>query len=191
MFRPGTNFREFVFDATGDTNATSTANAGFGGWGTLYTLTQSDPRADTGKLKVFFEGDQAHAAFDNITFVDDNHVAVVEDAGDTLHLQRNAFDSGYLFDTRVDYSKGASPIRFIAEGRDAPATQDNMLGALGHGFQNEGDNEITGIHMSDGDPGVDGILGARSPKPFRDGWRLFWTQQHGDNVTWEIVSVDD
>jgi hypothetical protein len=62
-----------------------------------------------------------------------------------------------------------------------------MLGALGNGFQNEGDNEITGIHMSDGDPGTDGILGAKVPRPFRDGWRLFWTAQHGDNVTLEII----
>jgi hypothetical protein len=78
-------------------------------------------------------------------------------------------------------------VRFLAEGRDASATEDNMLGALGKGFQNEGDNEITGIHMSDGDPGTDGILGAKVPQPFQDGWRLFWTQQHGDNPTWEII----
>jgi hypothetical protein len=65
-----------------------------------------------------------------------------------------------------------------------------MLIALGNGFQNEDDNEITGIHMSDGDPSVNGILGAKVPSPFRDGWRLFWTQQHGQNVTWEITPSD-
>ena len=108
-------------------------------------------------------------------------------AGDGLHLQRDALDSGYLFDAGVDYSKGATPIRFLAEGRDAAATQDNMFAALGNGFPNAGDNEITGINLSDGDPSADGILGAKVPRPFRDGWRLFWTQQHGDNVTWEIV----
>jgi hypothetical protein len=75
----------------------------------------------------------------------------------------------------------------VAEGRDAAATQDNMVSALGNGFNNEGDNEITGIHMSNGDASVGGILGAQLPKPFHDGWRLFWTQQHGDNSTWEIV----
>jgi len=78
-------------------------------------------------------------------------------------------------------------VRFLGEGRDASATLDNMLGELGNGFQNEGDNEITGIHMSDGDPTTGGILGAKVPEPFEDGWRLFWTQQHGDNNTWEIV----
>jgi hypothetical protein len=187
VFRPGTGFREFYFDATGDTNATSTANAGFGGWGTLYKLVQPDPRADHGKLSVFFAGDQVHTAFDNVTFLDRDHVAFVEDAGDLLHSQRNALDSGYLFDARINYANGAQPIRFIAEGRDAAATQDNLLGAAGNGFQNDGDNEITGIHMSDGDPGVFGVLGAKVPRPFHDGWRLFWTQQHGDNVTWEVV----
>ncbi len=63
-----------------------------------------------------------------------------------------------------------------------------MLGAVGNGFQNEGDNEITGIHVSDGDPTPGGVLGAKGPHPFRDGWRVFWTQQHGDNTTWEIVA---
>jgi hypothetical protein len=66
-----------------------------------------------------------------------------------LHGQRNAFDSAYLFDTRVDYSNGSQPIRFIAEDRDASATIDSMLLAAGYGFQNDGDQEITGIHLSD------------------------------------------
>jgi len=187
QFRPGTNFGEFFFDATGDTNANSTANAEFGGWGGIYKLTQSSPGADTGKLQLFFAGNKEHTGLDNCTFIDRDHVAFVEDAGDGLHAQRGAFDSAYLFDVRVDFSKGAQPVRFIAEGRDFPATLDNMLGALGNGFQNEGDNEITGIHFSDGDPTIGGILGAKNPKLFRDGWRLFWTQQHGNNSTWEVV----
>jgi len=58
------------------------------------------------------------------------------------------------------------------------------------GFQNDGDNEITGWHQSDGDPTVNGLLGAKIPKPFRDGWRLFFTQQHGDNNTFEILKAN-
>jgi hypothetical protein len=187
VFRPGTGFRQFFFETTGDTNATSDANADFGGWGGAYQLTQSGPSADHGKLKLFFKGDQAHSGFDNVTFIDRDHVAYVEDAGSTLHVQRNAFDSAYLFDVRADYSHGRMPTRFIAEGRDEPATLDAMLLAAGNGFQNDDDNEITGIHMSDGDPTPNGILGAKVPQPFRNGWRLFWTQQHGQNVTWEIT----
>jgi len=52
---------------------------------------------------------------------------------------------------------------------------------------NDGDNEITGIHVSDGDPTVGGLLGAKLPQPTTStSWRTFWTQQHGDNTTWEI-----
>jgi Bacterial protein of unknown function (DUF839) len=119
QFRPGTDFREFYFDATGDTNATSTANAGFGGWGGVYKLVQSRPGADTGQLRLFYAGDKAHTGLDNVTFVDRDHIAFVEDAGDTLHLQRSALDSAYLFDVRTDYSSGAQPVRFLGEGRDA------------------------------------------------------------------------
>jgi hypothetical protein len=75
----------------------------------------------------------------------------------------------------------------MAQGRDVSATIDSALGSIaGNGFQNDGDNEITGIHISDGDPTVDGILGAKRLRPFRGGWRVFYTQQHGDNITYEI-----
>jgi hypothetical protein len=187
VFRPGTGFREFFFTVTGDTNTTSTANPGFGGWGGLFKLSQHSPTDDSGRLSLFYAGDQAHTGLDNIAFIDRDHVASVEDASSTVHNQRNALDSAYLFDARTDYARGAQPVRFIAEGRDPSATEDAMLLEAGNGFQNDDDNEITGIHMSDGDPGPGGILGAKNPRPFDDGWRLFWTQQHGDNITWEVV----
>jgi hypothetical protein len=187
QFRPGSHFREFFFDETGDTGATSTANAAHGGFGSIMKLAQQGPSANSGKLAMFYLGDQAHTGFDNVAFWDANHIVFVEDAGDTLHTQRNAFDSAYMFDVRKDYSDAANqPIRTLAQGRDPSATIDS--GLLGtSGFQNEGDNEITGIHVSDGDAGPDGLLGAKVPRPFRDGWRVFYTQQHGDNVTYEIV----
>jgi hypothetical protein len=47
-----------------------------------------------------------------------------------------------------------------------------MIGAAkAEGFQNEGDNEITGIHISDGDPSVEGLIGTNTPTPFQAGWR--------------------
>jgi len=187
QFRPGSHFREFFFDETGDTSTTSTAIPDHGGFGSILKLTQSSPSADTGKLMLFFKGDLEHAAFDNVAFWDEHHVVFVEDRGDTLHAQGNALDSGWMFDVRKDYSNPANrPIRIIAEGRDPSATIDSgLLGTAG--FQNEGDNEITGIHVSDGDPTTGGLLGAKRPRPFKDGWRVFYTQQHGDNVTWEII----
>jgi hypothetical protein len=191
LFRPGTGFKEFFFDATGDTNTTSAANAGFGGWGGVFKLTQSRPGADEGTLSLFYAGNQAHTGLDNNAFFDKDHIAFVEDASDTVHTQRGTFDSGYLFDVNHDYAKGGEPVRFLAEGRDASATLDNMIGGTIPGFHNDGDNEITGIHVSDGDPGTGGILGAKVPNLFHDGWRLFWNQQHGDNVAWEILPNDD
>jgi hypothetical protein len=186
VFRPGSRFQEFVFTATGDTNATSDANAAYGGWGGLYQLTQDSPAADHGTLRLFFRGDQVHTGLDNVAFFDRDHVAAVEDAGATLHSQRGAFDSGYLFDLRAD-RRTAQPVRFLAEGRDEAATEDALL--IGSpGFQNEDDNEITGIHVSNGDPGTEGILGAQEITPFRNGWRVFWSQQHGQNVLWEITA---
>jgi hypothetical protein len=42
--------------------------------------------------------------------------------------------------------------------------------------------------VSNGDPSTNGILGATVPKQFKGGWRVFYTAQHGDNVTWEILA---
>jgi len=187
QFRPGMSFREFFFDETGDTSSTSTANADHGGYGGVLKLVQSDPSSTRGNLSLFFKGDLEHAAFDNCAFWDEDHIVFAEDRGDTLHAQGNALDSAWLFDVRRDYSDpGARPVRILAEGRDPSATIDS--GLLGTpGFQNEGDNEITGFHVSDGDASTSGLLGTQRPHPFRDGWRVFYTAQHGDNVTWEIV----
>jgi len=194
VFRPGSNFREFFFTETGDTNATSTANAQHGGYGGVMKLSQSSPGANSGTLTLFFKGDREHTSFDNIQFWSDQRLVVVEDRGDTLHSQGNgvgtqvgALDSGWLFDTSTNYGlAGSTPTRIIAQGRDASATIDSAL-LGGAGFQNDGDNEITGIHISDGDASTGGLLGAKIPRPFRDGWRVFYTQQHGDNVTYEII----
>jgi hypothetical protein len=96
----------------------------------------------------------------------------VEDAGDGLHSQRKAFDSGYVIDLAADYSKdGVDPVRFLAEGRDPLATVDSGLLALEDtGFQNDGDNEITGIHISDGDATVDRerLAGVLHPAAWRE-----------------------
>ncbi len=193
MFRPNTGFREFYFDETGDTNLNSAANAGFGGFGSLLRLTQDRPPADTGQLTMVYAGDQAHTGFDNMTFLGATDLAVVEDAGDTLHTQRNALDSGYLFDVNKSYAGGNQPLRFLAQGRDPSATIDSAIRDIlpAVPFANDGDNEITGLHTSDGNPGPGGILGARPPvRPFTplSAWRTFYTGQHGDNVTSQLLT---
>jgi hypothetical protein len=184
QFRPDGKFRQFYFDETGDTNATSPENP-IGGWDSIFVITQRDPSANTGTLSLFFKGDAAHAGFDNVGFISKNQVTFVEDAGDTLHTQRNALDSGYVFNVNTDYSNPANqPTRWLVEGRDPSATIDS---ATPGGFGNEGDNEITGVTISNGDPGYNGILGAKAPHLWKDSWRWFYTQQHGDNWTYEVI----
>jgi hypothetical protein len=201
-FRPGSKFKELYFDETGDTDNKTCAGGGpapnpnfpactnpnvTGGFTTIFKLVQS-PTSDNGSISVLYNGDQAHAGFDNVAFFSKDDIVFVEDAGDGLHTERNAFDSAYLFDVTQDYSHGAQPVRILAEGRDASATVDSGLSGSS-GFQNEGDNEITGLYVSDGDTSVHGLLGTDAPKLFqKDGrWRAFWTQQHGDNVTYELI----
>jgi hypothetical protein len=207
QFRPGSGFSQFFFDETGDTNALSVENGdktsgagGSGGWGAVQRLTQSAPSANTGKLSLFFLSNENQSGFDNVAFLTGDHVTFVEDAGDLLHGQRSndtragvtginaGFDAGYVFDVNVDYSNLSNkPLRWLAQGRDASAAID---GSTPGGFgKNDGDNEITGVHISDGDPGVGGILGAKLPNPFNDGWRWFWSQQHGDNIAFEVIQA--
>jgi hypothetical protein len=144
---------------------------------------QSSPNSSSGRLSPAFVGDVKHTGLDNLSFASRDKLLVVEDAGDGLHAQRNALDSGYLIDVDGHRGhRGPDPVRWLAEGRDASATYD----AITSPGYNDGDNEITGIHVSDGDPSTNGILGAKLPTPFTKGWRVFWTQQHGDNVTWEV-----
>ncbi len=96
-----------------------------------------------------------------------------------------------LLDSRADYSNPTNQsLRILAEGRDPSATIDSALSGS-PGFNDDGDNEITGFHVSNGDAGRRGILGARIPRPFQGGWRVFYTQQHGDNMTWEVLSRRD
>jgi hypothetical protein len=186
QFRPGSKFTEFYFDETGDTNATSPENATAGGWGSILKVTQSSPTADTGHLTMFYKSVGATSGFDNVTFLSRDSVTFVQDAGDTAHTQLNALDSGFVFDVTVDYSNPANqPLRWLAQGRDPSATLDASSGGFG---KNEGDNEITGVHVSDGDASIDGILGAKVPQLFDNHkWRWFYTQQHGDNTTYEVL----
>jgi len=85
----------------------------------------------------------------------------------------------------ANYAGSANqPVRWLAEGRDSAATLDADNGGFG---KNDGDNEITGVYVSDGNTGPQGILGARIPELGTPKWRWFYTQQHGDNKTYEVL----
>ncbi|MBK7642722.1 MAG: phosphatase [Planctomycetes bacterium] len=190
VFRPGSDFAEFYFTATGDTDANTEAGSLFGGFGAIFAWKKTAGSTIDGTLSLLYRCDIDHSGFDNIAFWGADELVAVEDRGDTLHAQHNALDSAFLFDATVDYGNvGApAPLRLLALGRDASATLDSgLLGVSGNGFQNDGDNEITGIHVSDGNPRAMGILGARVPTPFASGWRVFYAQQHGDNTLFEVL----
>jgi len=140
LFRPGSRFREFYFDETGDTNIAGEESSTAGGWGSIMKLTQSSPTASTGTLTMFYKSDEPHAGLDNVAFLSSHQVTFVQDAGDNIH-QDFGFDSGYVWDTNVDYSNPSNqPSRWLAEGRDPSATIDADTANTG----NETDNEITG-----------------------------------------------
>jgi hypothetical protein len=137
--------------------------------------------------RLFYLGDFDHTSFDNLAFLTEDWLVAVEDRGDALHTQHNALDSAFVFGARSDYSNPANqPIRMLAQGRDPSATIDSSL-LRPLGSRTRATTRSPGIHVSDGDPTPHGILGAKKPRPFDGAWRIFYTQQHGDNVTYEII----
>jgi hypothetical protein len=107
---------------------------------------------------------------------------VGEDRGDGLHTQLDRLDSIWAY----DMTDPANPVRFLALGRDTESEADAaLLDADTPGFQNDGDNEVTGVHVSSGSPFVAGMQGR--PGSFSDP-RWFLTQQHGKNIIWEILA---
>jgi hypothetical protein len=197
-FVPGTDFRSYVVAETGDTSKPAGDEPGAaerGAWGALLRIDMPKAGSDTATVKALVVGDQAHASFDNVTFLDRKTALLTEDRGDTLHQQANALDSLWAYDITKPLDQiNAAAKRLIAQGRDPEAAGDVGLKEpapptpLTH---NDGDNEVTGIHVSDGSTGFDGILGAKNP--FNAGgwspWRIFVTGQHGANITYEIVQT--
>jgi Alkaline phosphatase PhoX len=174
LFRPGSDFGQYFFDETGDTSAAANAveNDCCGGWGSMFKLTQFDPSAETGRLSLFYRSNESTASPDNVAWLSASQLSFVTDQGDGLHTAANQFDSGFVLDANANYASGAQPPRWLAQGRDASATIDSANNGFG---KNDGDNEITGIQVSDGDSGIGGILGAKVPDLWDAGWRWFWT----------------
>jgi len=183
QFLPGSDFHVFFFDATGDTSAVSgnqPALAARGAWGSIFRV-EFDHPGDWGRISLFYLGDADHAAFDNLAFATGNILLAAEDRGDTLHKQLNKLDSIWAF--QVDRPRGV-PARFLALGRDDASTLDaHLADANTPGFQNDGDNEPTGLHVSNGLSGIPDLIGREGPEESR----LFFTQQHGLNQVFEVT----
>jgi secreted PhoX family phosphatase len=177
QFQPGSHFRTFFFVITGDTDnraGTDPVLAARGAWGRIFHVDLGASR-ETGTISLLVLGDADHAAFDNVTFVDDKDtILVTEDRGDTLHDQLNKLDSIWAYKLNTQHPDRSLVTRFLALGQDQMATDE--------------DNEPTGLHMSEGDSSISGLIGT---KVFKKGQaRLFFTQQHGENNLFEVFSRD-
>jgi len=169
-FRPDGTFQHFFFATTGDTNNLSGSVAGLaqrGAWGGVFELDETS--INNGTIKLVALGDGTHNSFDNITWGDSNTFMVTEDRGDTLHDQLNTLDSIWAY----PMSDLANPLRVLAQGRDASAS--------GAGIE---DNEPTGVFVSGGGKTRADMYGTTASMT---GSRGFFTQQHGDNVTYELI----
>src|SRR5262245_33917487 len=180
QFQPGSKFQTFFFDITGDTDSRAgiqPALAARGAWGGLFRV-DLDANRETGHISLVILGDADHAAFDNLTFADaKDAILVAEDRGDTLHDQLNRLDSVWAYKLVNGNPAGTTVSRFIALGQDSVA---GMLGAE--------DNEPTGLHMSEGDSTINGLIGTTEFK--KGSARLFITQQHGQNNLFEVFPID-
>ena len=198
QFVPGTGFKSFVFDETGDTDTVAgnyvspvdgAKAADRGSWGAILRIDMPAAGSDTAAVKTIVNGDADHASFDNLAFLDKNTMLVAEDRGDTLHKELGFVDSLWSFDlgqplaTITEQSK-----RLMAQGRDADSFADvsKKEATPPIADQNDGDNEVTGVHVSDGSTSIAGIVGTQDPATL-PGERIFFTNQHGSNVTSELT----
>ena len=177
QFQPGSHFQTFVFVITGDTDAVAGNDpvlAARGAWGGIFRV-DLDGSGESGNISLVVLGDADHASFDNVTFVDDRDtILVTEDRGDGLHDQLNKLDSIWAYKLNREHPERSLAARFVALGLDRLATDE--------------DNEPTGLHVSEGDATIGGLIGTRV---FRtDRARLFFTQQHGENNLFEVFPLD-
>ena len=152
LFRPGTTSAASYFNETGDTNADTEAGSAYGGFGSILQLDQPSAAANSGTLRARLpRRRRLTAGFDNIAFWADDQVVFVEDAGDTAAhaAQRARLGLRLRPRTPTTRTRPTQPVRLLAQGRDASATSTPPAG---NGFQNDGDNEITGIHVSTATP---------------------------------------
>jgi hypothetical protein len=184
---PGSDFRTFFFDPTGDTDSVAGENPflqGRGAYGAIFRvdLDRRDNDGDDddhrsrgpkssfdGQISLFVLGDHDHNSFDNLAFINERQLLATEDRGDLLHTELNTLDSVWAFDL---HNRKAA--RFIALGRDATSI------AKGE------DNEPTGLFVSNGSPKKGGLLGTEESLDDAHG---FFTMQHGDNHTYEFFKV--
>jgi len=191
---PGSDFRTFYFDPTGDTDSVAGDNPFLqarGAYGAIFRVDlnrEEDHDHDhdhghdhdhdrsghsqsqfDGQISLFILGDRDHNSFDNLAFLNERQLGATEDRGDLLHTELNTLDSIWAFDVRTAKAK-----RLVALGRDASS--------IAHGE----DNEPTGLFVSSGGIEKGQLLGTEESLEHARG---FFTMQHGDNRTFEFFRV--
>jgi Collagen triple helix repeat (20 copies) len=196
-FVPGTGFKSFVYTVTGDTSATAIDNqtppgqtwADRGAAGGVMRVDMPSSGAGTATVRTIIPGTTEQNSFDSITFLDKDTLLVGEDRGDALHAQYNALDSTWSFDLTQPFAKQPETAeRLIAQGRDPESTDDvNKKEATPPvADQNDGDNEVTGVLVSNGISSVSSVFGTEDPGK-QAGAKAFYTGQHGANATYMLV----
>src|SRR5438046_8959769 len=88
----------------------------------------------------------------------------------TRYDQLNKLDSIWAYKLDKNHTTRNTVARFVALGLDPLATDE--------------DNEPTGLHMSEGDATINGLIGTKAFK--KDRARLIYTQQHGETDVAEV-----
>ena len=139
-----------------------------GGWGSVFKLTQCDPSADTRHALAVLQGRRGpHRPRQHRRSCRRTRSPFVEDAG------RHAAHRSATRSTRASSStsnrllerRRTQPVRWLAEGatprrRSTPPTAASA--------RTTATTRSPASYVSDGDPGTDGILGAKSPQLFDD-----------------------
>ena len=115
---------DVLFVVTGDTDNTAGTDpvlAARGAWGGIFRVDLNANR-ESGNISLVVLGDADHAAFDNVTFVDDRDtILVTEDRGDVLHDQLNKLDSIWAYKLNKQHPDRSLVARFVALGQDRMA----------------------------------------------------------------------
>ena len=176
QFRPGTELHGVLLRPRPATpNAAPRPAPTYGGFGAVLKLDAGSPSArQRARCALFYRGDAAHAASTTSPSWRRDTVVVVEDAGDSAAHASATRSTPATCSTSTPTTPPGAPAGALSSPRAATpsATIDSALCAAAPGFQNDGDNEITGIHVSDGDPTAAACSAPRCPTAVpTDGWR--------------------
>ena len=166
---PARSFREFFFTETGDTNALTEAGArATAASAALFKLSQQPPFGQPGHAEAVLPGRRrAHRLRQHRVLVTKDRLVVGRGRGrHAAHAAQRARLGLALRRTArlLESGQPADPDPRPGPRRRRPPSTRRC--SARHGFQNDGDNEITGIHVSDGDPAWSASSARRSRTPF-------------------------